>query len=213
MNTSTRSCYHSMIIIALFVLLLNASSFAGIHTITFTCCAYTPNSLSVSVGDTIQWTGDFAFHPLSSTAVPTGAQTWHVASGTFFQYKVSLEGTYNYACDIHGGTGMTGSFTATVTDITERGETGQLIKFKLGLNYPNPFNPTTDIRYQIADGGFVSLKIFDVLGREVSTLVNEVKYPGTYTVNWDANGLPGGVYFYRLQAGDFMQARKLILTR
>ena len=89
--------------------------------------------------------------------------------------------------------------------------------YSLAQNYPNPFNPTTNFGFRIPDCGFVSLKVYDVLGREVATLVNEVKQPGVYTVTWDvcqtAGGLSSGVYFYRLSAGSFKATRKLVLMR
>jgi len=80
-------------------------------------------------------------------------------------------------------------------------------------NYPNPFNPMTHIEFRITDGGFVSLKVYDVLGREVRTLVNENQPPGNYEVTFDANGLASGVYLYRLQAGEFTETKRLLLLR
>jgi cyanophycinase len=89
--------------------------------------------------------------------------------------------------------------------------------FKLEQNYPNPFNPTTNFGFRISDIGFVSLKIFDILGREVATLVNEVRLAGVYTVRWDASSLPSGVYFARLNqsAEGTMHSdiRKLVLSK
>jgi hypothetical protein len=85
--------------------------------------------------------------------------------------------------------------------------------FSLSQNYPNPFNPTTNFQFSIASLQLTILKVYDVLGREVATLVNEVKPPGEYTVWWDATGVPSGVYFYRLTAGAFSETRKLILLR
>lgn len=89
--------------------------------------------------------------------------------------------------------------------------------FSLQQNYPNPFNPTTAISYQLSAISFVTLKVFDVLGRETATLVNEVRPAGTYTVRWDAPALPSGVYFYRLEAKsstqNFVETRKMILLR
>lgn len=89
----------------------------------------------------------------------------------------------------------------------------QATDFKLEQNYPNPFNPTTNFPFSIAKIQFVSLKVFDILGREVEIFVNEVKHPGTYTVTWDAAGLPSGIYICRLSAGSFVQTRKLVLLR
>jgi len=87
------------------------------------------------------------------------------------------------------------------------------LTFALEQNYPNPFNPTTTIKYQIPELSFVTLKIYDVLGREVTTLVNEEKLIGNYEVNFNAASLQSGVYFYRLQANNFTQIRKMILLK
>lgn len=85
--------------------------------------------------------------------------------------------------------------------------------FSLSQNYPNPFNPTTNIEYRIADFGYVTLKIFDILGNEVVTLVNENKEPGIYTINFNAEILTSGIYFYELRADDFREVKKLALIR
>ncbi len=85
--------------------------------------------------------------------------------------------------------------------------------FELLQNYPNPFNPSTRIRFNVASSEFVDLKVFDLLGREVATLASEKMEPGTYERSFDATGLPTGVYFYRLQAGEFVQTRKLAVLR
>jgi hypothetical protein len=83
----------------------------------------------------------------------------------------------------------------------------------LEQNYPNPFNPVTHINYSVAQTGNVTLKLFDVMGREVATLVNEEKAPGTYTVPFDASSFSSGVYFYRLKAGAYTSTKKLILAK
>jgi hypothetical protein len=85
--------------------------------------------------------------------------------------------------------------------------------FSLGQNYPNPFNPTTTISFGLASKSFVSLRVFNVLGREVSILVSEELPAGTYSQNWNAAGLASGVYFYCLQTGSFTDTKKLLLLR
>ncbi|NNL22488.1 MAG: T9SS type A sorting domain-containing protein [Ignavibacteriaceae bacterium] len=85
--------------------------------------------------------------------------------------------------------------------------------FVLEQNYPNPFNPTTTIEYTISNSQFVSLKVYDVLGNEITTLVNEVKSTGTYEVTFKADGLPSGTYFYQLKAGPFSETKKMILIK
>lgn len=85
--------------------------------------------------------------------------------------------------------------------------------FTLMQNYPNPFNSSTIIRYAFPVEGHVTLRVFDVLGREVATLVNEVKSPGTYEVVWDATGMPSGVYYYRLKVGGSVHTKRMILLK
>ena len=85
--------------------------------------------------------------------------------------------------------------------------------YSLSQNYPNPFNPTTKITYSIATTGIVSLKIYDILGREVTTLVNEEKLAGKYVVNFNASSLASGVYIYKLQVGEYVSSKKMILVK
>ena len=85
--------------------------------------------------------------------------------------------------------------------------------FALSQNYPNPFNPTTVINYSIASASLVSLKVFDMLGREILTLVNGQMDPGNYTAAFDASRLSSGVYFYRLDAGTFSDVKRLSLMK
>lgn len=86
-------------------------------------------------------------------------------------------------------------------------------EFELFQNYPNPFNPETAISFQLSANSLVSMKVYDVVGREVTTLVSENLAAGSYTYRWDAKGLAGGVYFYKLEAGDFSQTKKMLLIR
>ena len=109
----------------------------------------------------------------------------------------------------------------TLTGITNL-NTGIPDKFSLYQNYPNPFNPTTKIKFDVAKsspliplqrGEFVKLVVFDLLGKEVETLVNEQLAPGTYSVDWDASAFPSGVYFYKLSAGDFTDTKRMVLIK
>jgi len=99
-----------------------------------------------------------------------------------------------------------------VTDINEI-NISNLNTFLLAQNYPNPFNPVTTIKYQIPKISFVTLKIYDVLGNEITTLVNQEKPSGRYEVEFDALALPSGIYFYKLQAGSFVQTKKMVLMK
>ena len=87
------------------------------------------------------------------------------------------------------------------------------LHFELSNNYPNPFNPATTFAFQIAQRSNVTLKIYDIIGREVATIVSGMMEPGKYTRQWNAASFASGVYFYRLQAGSFIAVKKLILLK
>ncbi len=86
-------------------------------------------------------------------------------------------------------------------------------EYTLGQNYPNPFNPKTIISYQLMTGSYTVLKVFDILGKEVAVLVNQKQNAGSYNVDWDASNYPSGVYFYKLESGNFSLTKKMILIK
>ena len=85
--------------------------------------------------------------------------------------------------------------------------------FVLHQNYPNPFNPSTKIKYSIPQSSNVVIRVFDILGNQIETLVNEDKQMGTYELTWYANNLPSGVYFYQLKTGSFLETKKMVLMK
>ncbi len=99
------------------------------------------------------------------------------------------------------------------TDVNDAVEPAVALKYELSQNYPNPFNPETRISYTIAKPGHVKLAIYNVLGQKVATLVDEYKAASTYRVTFNANNLPSGVYFYRLEVGDYSKTMKMMLLR
>jgi flagellar hook assembly protein FlgD len=100
-----------------------------------------------------------------------------------------------------------------VTSVLNGNRKSYLSEFQLQQNYPNPFNPTTRINYFVLRSSLVTLKVYDILGKEISTLVNEEKPVGNYKVDFDGSNLSSGVYFYRMQAGSFIDTKKFILIR
>ncbi|NWF88616.1 MAG: T9SS type A sorting domain-containing protein, partial [Ignavibacteriaceae bacterium] len=90
---------------------------------------------------------------------------------------------------------------------------GNINTFELLQNYPNPFNPSTRIQYSIAEPGLVSVKVFDVLGRQIADLVNSQQSAGTYTVDFNAQNLSAGVYLYKIESGSFQATKKMILLK
>ena len=99
------------------------------------------------------------------------------------------------------------------TNVEDEGSLLSPDSYNLAQNYPNPFNPVTTIKYSIPESGNVSLKVYDILGNEVASLVNEEKGPGVYSVTFDASKLSSGVYLYKLQAGSFTESKKMLLMK
>lgn len=85
--------------------------------------------------------------------------------------------------------------------------------YTLNQNYPNPFNPSTTINYYLPKDGVVTLKVFDVLGKEVATLINEHKLAGKHSINFNASNLASGIYFYRINVNEYAETKKLILMK
>jgi hypothetical protein len=122
---------------------------------------------------------------------------------SFADYDISRAGQYKYRLkQIDNDGKFEYSYIITVY-------VGAPAVFYLSQNYPNPFNPSTKIDYSVPQASKVSLKVYDMLGREVASLVDEYKEIGTYTVTFDASNLAGGIYLYVISAGDFMQSKKM----
>ena len=124
------------------------------------------------------------------------------------------------AVDIYEDISVYSDFVLISTYYLNRGGEGgdaihsvDILTYELKQNFPNPFNPVTNIQYQIVNQGMVTLKVYDMLGREVKVLVNEIKSPGKYVVSFDATGLSSGVYFYKMTSGDFSETKKFVLVK
>lgn len=146
--------------------------------------------------DTLLKTGDTTFTVPYQLLQEGGSYSWHVWIKDEFT-EVSSQDTFHFV------------YGTVATSVTPE----QPFAFNLEQNYPNPFNPKTEIGFRILDFGFVSLSVFDILGREVATLVNEQLQPGAYKVNFDASTLASGVYYYRLTAGNRSANKKMILMK
>ncbi len=113
---------------------------------------------------------------------------------TYRLKQIDLDGSFTYSNEIEVDLGLP-------------------LSFSLEQNYPNPFNPSTSIKYQVSSISNVSLKVYDILGNEIATLVNEIQPAGIYEVNFNASSLPSGVYFYKLQASSFSETKKMLLMK
>jgi hypothetical protein len=164
----------------------------------------------------------------NSSYVGGGAWETYQATSTFTQFVVPIEyfgseipdSAYIQIAvfDTTDGNGGIGSY-AIIDDLSLGGSTGvsddqvTINSFKLDQNYPNPFNPSTSIQFQIPKSSFVNLKVYDILGNEVAILVNEEKPAGNYEVSFIASQLSSGIYLYKIQAGSFVETKKMILMK
>ncbi len=137
------------------------------------------------------------------------------ASSNPFILTAPSAGTYTVNAGYKSPSRVWGSASAviTVTGVDEKLVGLKPESFELYSNYPNPFNPSTKIRYAIANTAFTTLKVYSILGQEIATLINEEKSPGVYEVNFDGLNLTSGTYIYKLQAGDFSMTRKMLLLK
>jgi hypothetical protein len=138
--------------------------------------------------------------------VPGHGSTTKVQDYVFVDDEIA-SGKYSYRLKQIDYDGTTVYSNVVDVDITEP------VDYQLSQNYPNPFNPTTTISYTIPKDGFVALKVFDVLGNEVETLVNEFQTSGRVNITFDASSLSSGVYYYKLVSGEFTSIKKLILMK
>jgi len=150
----------------------------------------------------------------------SGVQQWlqtYDAIGYSYSYAMALDTAGNVYVTGKSSNGTTYDY-ATIKYVQTPTSVGPfsikvLNEFSISQNYPNPFNPSTNIKYTVGNNQFVSIKVYDVLGNEIATLVNEEKPAGNYEVNFNASSLSSGVYFYNLQAGSFVETKKLVLLK
>jgi plastocyanin len=191
-----------------------ANSYSGTWTVQATNFSFIPNTLNVSVGDSVKWVWVTGDHTTTSISVPGGAATWDAlltsAQQTYI-YVVTVPGTYQYKCTPHFPS-MVGSFNASpigIKPISNKIPSS----YNLYQNFPNPFNPVTKVKFDIAVSGNVKLTVYNIIGQETSSLVNEHLNAGTYEIDWNAGNIPSGIYYYTLRAGSYVETKKMILIK
>ena len=177
--------------------------------------AYPPSVMYCSYFSSINtgWTGG-SYGYLYKTI--DGGYSWtRQATGTDQRFWGSI---WFYNDSIGWGVGGAGKIMHTTTGgqslvIIENLNRQVVDDYKLYQNFPNPFNTMTNVKFQMSKSGVVEIKVFDLLGREVKTLINEYKQPGTYQVSFNAEGLTSGIYFYKMTMGDFSETKKLVFAK
>ena len=179
------------------------------HIITFTFPTYTPSTLNVAVGDTIEWTGSFSGHPLASTSVPAGAATFSNSTGSKFDYVVTTAGSYQYWCVFHGASaGMKGSFTAATSSVAP---SANQPAFELLQNAPNPAGKLTALSFQLRDAASVTLRVIDTKGAILATVLDSKQSAGKHTLPFDVSSLPSGAYFVQLTSNGAVATKQMIV--
>jgi hypothetical protein len=196
------------------------SCYYGIMGIAIDDEPMAPNTMRGIVTDSVAWNRWKLYDFMTSTAFDTittdGDYRMYTCTGPFY---IPAGSTLIIDIAIVAGTSLE-DLRANAQDAIDywlivpvEEETLAKLDFLLLQNYPNPFNPSTKISYYIPNNSFTTIKVYDILGNEIETLVKEEKESGTYELTWYAEGLPSGVYFYQLTAGSFSQTKKMLLIK
>jgi len=205
----------NLLISLLVALMLSGVSFSQTtHDVTVSNFSFSPAELTITVGDAVRWTNVSGTHNVladngSFTSGPAAPAPWE------YTHTFTAAGNNPYYCEPHGGPGGSGMAGVIIVQNTVSVPEDKLIAdmFELYQNYPNPFNPSTKINFAIPNASFVNLKVYDVIGNEIATLVSEEKQAGNYEIDFNAAALSGGIYFYQLRADNFVETRKMTLLK
>lgn len=172
--------------------------------------AYIPAGLHLNPGDAIEWRNrDAVLH--SATSDDGIWDSGLLSRDQRFTYVFNVEGIFPYHCSAHPSmvdTVIVGNPTGT-----DDQKPATPFQFELSQNYPNPFNAQTEISYAVPVISHVRIAVYNLLGQEIATLVDEDLQAGAHQVVWDASTVPSGVYFYRIEAGVYAQTRKMTLIK
>lgn len=190
------------------------SSAQTTHVIETVGNTFSPADITIAVGDIVSWqnTGG-GLHDVEADDGSFSSGEASTANWTY-EYTFTTAGDFGYYCSVHGGAGGVGmSGTISVQPATSINYNNTPVEYALGQNYPNPFNPSTTISFSIAEAGFTELKVYNLTGQEVMTLISENLTGGSYSTKVNSGNLPSGVYIYQLRSGDFTATRKFTLLK
>lgn len=206
--------------IALFLLVLTLTvSQATVRTVNIIGLTFTPDTLNALAGDTIRWINtDIRLHTTTSGTNGTPNGIWNsgnLSQNDSFQFSLTTTGNFPYYCNFHYLMGMNGLIIVSSNNIDELKATGT--NALAPRNYPNPFQNTITLNYEITRPGKVTIKIFDALGKPVKNLVNRRMAIGNYSVNWNGTNhnnepVQNGLYFYRINFNGTNYTGKILKT-
>ena len=204
-----------LLLVTFLLLFLAGNAFSQtLYTVVSTNNIFTPNMLTITVGDTVRWINEQGFHNVvaddnSFTSGAPSSDPW------VYEFVFTTVGVNPYYCFVHGGPGGSGmSGVITVENPTSVNDDNITVEdFELKQNYPNPFNPSTKISFVIPTSGLVSLKVFNILGNEITTILNDQLFAGEHTVPFNAAGLSSGIYFYALTVNGFTKTKEMVLLK
>lgn len=184
---------------------------------------FSPNNVTINEGDVVRWEWISGSHTTTSGSGCSGDGLWNEpidVSNQVFERQFNDAGSFPYFCIPHCGVGMTGNITVEMPTGILDGDASSTVPghFALQQNYPNPFNAATVIRYTLERDADVQLRVYDVLGRTVATLVNGAQELGVHEADWDGTNENGqlvasGLYFYRLDVDGTILSRKMTLLK
>jgi plastocyanin len=207
------------IVFLLAILATTGISFSTTHTVTNSDFSFSPSSITINIGDTVKFVLE-SIHNAREVNQATWNANETTSNGGFDlpfgggTVVLTQTGIHYYVCVPHASLGMKGTITVNsataVKTISERIPDN----FILMQNYPNPFNPSTTISFDLPKTARVSLKVYNILGQVVATLLDEVKQAGSYKISFSAPELGSGVYFYRVVTdGGVAETRKMVLMK
>jgi plastocyanin len=201
----------NVILGAVVIFAMPISAFSVVHQISIGDDFFAPLNSSINPGDTVRWT-NLGIRTHTTTSNTRIWSSGPLAPSATYQRQFLTPGVYPYQCSIHVAFGMRDTIRVASTGVND--PLSSMPKdYGLAQNYPNPFNAQTTIQYDLPSGAEVSISVFDILGRKIETLVNEHQDAGNHQVVWNAADSPSGFYFYRIQAGEFIQTKRATLLK
>jgi plastocyanin len=180
------------------------------YSVTVSNFSFSPNSLTISEGDTVVWHSVSGFHNVRHLGNPRifgndpASAPWTYS----FIFRNVGDSTFHYDCEIHPAS-MKGTITVSAPNSVKTSDSALPAGYGLGQNYPNPFNSTTDIAFSLPQESQVSLRIYDLVGREISILAEGVWGAGEHHLSWSPIGLASGIYLLKMETSTFNASRKM----